>query len=114
MRQGLLLLPLETMAADIWILESVDICRCLYIEREYMEKIKDSIRWLGEKLFPDLPEKKRQRITVQIIAGISLALVCMTGMGIFRYKAVKQLEKYQAIADAYAQLDTILEEEREK
>ena len=38
----------------------------------------------------------------------------MAGMGIFRHKAMKQLEKYQAIADAYAQLDTILEEEREK
>lgn len=79
-----------------------------------MEKIKEFVGWLGEKLFPDLPEKKRQRITVQIIVGISLALVCMTGMGIFRYKAVKQLEKYQAIEDAYAQLDIILEEEREK
>lgn len=79
-----------------------------------MEKLKDSIRWLEEKLFPDLPEKKRQRITVQIIVGISLALICMIGMGIFRYKAMKQLEKYQAIADAYVQLDTILEEEREK
>ena len=77
-------------------------------------KIKDFIRWLGEKLFPDLPENKRQRITVQIIIGISLALICMAGMGIFRYKAVRQLEKYQAIADAYAQLDIILEEEREK
>ena len=109
-----MLLPFETMAAGIRLLESADICRCLYIEREHMEKLKDSIRWLGEKLFPDLPEKKRQRITVQIIAGISLAFVCMMGMGIFRYRAVKQLEKYQAIADAYAQLDTILEEEREK
>ena len=38
----------------------------------------------------------------------------MVGMGIFRYKAVKQLEKYQAIADAYAQLNTVLEEGREK
>lgn len=38
----------------------------------------------------------------------------MVGMGIFRYKAVKQLEKYQAIADAYAQLDIIIEEEREQ
>lgn len=79
-----------------------------------MEKIKDFISWLGERLFPDLPEKKRQRITVQIIVGISLASICMVGMGIFRYKAVKQLEKYQAIADAYAQLDAIFEEEREK
>ena len=38
----------------------------------------------------------------------------MVGMGIFRYKAVKQLEKYQAIADAYAELDIIIEEEQEK
>ena len=79
-----------------------------------MEKVKYLIGLLGEKLFPDLTEKKRQRITVQIIVGISLTLVCMAGMGIFRYKAVKQLEKYQAIADAYAQLDIVLEEEREK
>ena len=79
-----------------------------------MEKIKRFTDWLGEKHFPDLPEKKRQRIAAQIIVGISLALICMVGMGIFRYRAVKQLEKYQAIADTYAQLDTILEEEREK
>lgn len=79
-----------------------------------MEKIKDFIRWFGEKLFPALPEKKRQRITIQIIAGILLAIVCMTGMGIFRYKAVKQLEEYQAIADAYTQLNAALEERREK
>lgn len=109
-----MLLPFEIMAADTRFLESAGICRCLYIERKRMEKIKDFISWFGEKLFPDLQEKKRQRIAVQIIVGISLAFVCMVGMGIFRYKAVKQLEKYQAIANAYAQLDTILEEEREK
>ena len=79
-----------------------------------MKKMKNFISWLGEKLFPDLPEKKRRRITVQIIVGISLALICTVGMGIFRYKAVKQLEKYQAIADAYAELDIIIEEGREQ
>lgn len=107
-----MLLPFEIMAVDIQLLESVGICRCLYIEKRRIKK--DFISWSGEKFFPDLPEKKRQRIAVQIIVGISLAFVCMVGMGIFRYKAVKQLEKYQAIADTYAQLDTILEEEREK
>ena len=40
--------------------------------------------------------------------------ICMAGMGSLRCRAVKQLEKYQAIADDYAQLDTILEEGREK
>lgn len=109
MRQGLRLLPFEIMAADIWLLESAGICCCLYIEeRERMEKIKEFVGWLGEKFFPNLPERKRQRLTVQIIAGILLAIVCMTGMGIFRYKAVKQLEEYQAIADAYTRLNAAL------
>ena len=79
-----------------------------------MEKIKDFISCLGEKLFPDLPEKKRQRLTVQIIVGISLTFVCVAGMGIFRYRAVKQLEEYQAIADTYTRLNAALEERREK
>ena len=117
MRQGLLLLPFEIMAADTrkQIHLNMAVSAAIYIEeRERMEKIKYFISWLGEKLFPDLPEKKRRRIAVQIIVGISLAFVCMAGMGIFRYKAVKQLEKYQAIADAYAQLDIILEEGREQ
>jgi sortase B len=35
-------------------------------------------------------------------------------MGIFRYRAVKQLEEYQAIADAYTQLNAALEYRREK
>ena len=112
-----MLLPFETMAADnrkqIHLI--VALSAAVYREeRKRMEKIKCFISWLGEKFFPDLPEKKRQWITVQIIVGISLAFVCMAGMGIFRYKAVKQLEKYQAIADAYAQLDIILEEGREQ
>ncbi len=112
-----MLLPFEIMAADTrkQIHLNMAVSAAIYIEeRERMEKIKYFISWLGEKLFPDLPEKKRRRIAVQIIVGISLAFVCMAGMGIFRYKAVKQLEKYQAIADAYAQLDIILEEGREQ
>ena len=79
-----------------------------------MEKIKDYIGRLGEKLFPNLPEKKRNRITVQIIVGTTVSLICIIGMGIFRYRAVKQLEEYQAIADAYTQLNAALEYRREK
>ncbi len=79
-----------------------------------MERLKDFITRLGEKLFRNLPERKRNRITVQIVAGIMISLVCMAGIGIFRYRAVKQLEKYQAIADIYAELDIILEEGREQ
>ena len=79
-----------------------------------MDKIKDYIGRLGEKLFPNLPEKKRNRITVQVIIGVAISFVCIVGMGVFRYHAVKQLEEYQAIADAYTQLNAALEYRREK
>lgn len=118
MQQGLLLLPSEIMAADIRSVKSAGICRCFMSltmeERKRMEKIKDLAGRLGERLFSDLPEKKRVRLTVQMIAGIFLAFAAIAGMGFFRYRAVKQLEKYQAIADAYAQPDTVLKEGREK
>ena len=58
-----------------------------------MDKIKDYIGRLGEKLFPNLPEKKRNRITVQVIIGVAISFVCIVGMGVFRYLAVKQLEE---------------------
>ena len=53
-----------------------------------MDKIKDYIGRLGEKLFPNLPEKKRNRITVQVIIGVAISFVCIVGMGVFRYHAV--------------------------
>ena len=79
-----------------------------------MEKIKFYIGRLGEKLFPNLPERKRNRITVQIIIGVTVSFICIVSMGIFRYRAVKQLGEYQAIADAYTQLNAALEYRREK
>ncbi len=79
-----------------------------------MEKIKYLIGRLGGKLFSNLPERKRNRITLQVIIGVTVSLICIAGMGIFRYCAVKQLEEYQAIADAYTQLNAALEYRREK
>ncbi len=79
-----------------------------------MEKIKFFTGRLGEKLFPNLPERKRNRITVQVIIGVAVSLTCIVGMGIFRYRAAKQLEEYQAIADAYTRLNAALEYRREK
>ncbi len=79
-----------------------------------MERLKDFITRLGEKLFPNLPERKRNRITVQVIIGVAVSFVSIAGMGIFRYRAVKQLEEYQAIADAYTRLNAALEYRREK
>ncbi len=79
-----------------------------------MERLKDFITRLGEKLFPNLPERKRNRITRQVIIGVAVSFVSIAGMGIFRYRAVKQLEEYQAIADAYTRLNAALEYRREK
>ena len=79
-----------------------------------MERLKDFITRLGEKLFTNLPERKRNRLTVQVIIGVAVSFVSIAGMGIFRYRAVKQLEEYQAIADAYTQLNAALEYRREK
>ena len=58
---------------------------CIIEERKHMEGLKDFITRLGEKLFPDLPERKRNRITVQVIIGVAVSLVCIVGMGVFRY-----------------------------
>lgn len=51
---------------------------------------------------------------MQIIIGVAISFACIIGMGIFRYRAEKQLEEYQAIADAYTQLNAALEYRREK
>ena len=89
MQQGLLLLPSEIMAADIRSVKSAGICRCFMSltmeERKRMEKIKDLAGRLGERLFSDLPEKKRVRLTVRMIAGIFLAFAAIAGMGCLLY-----------------------------
>lgn len=72
-----------------------------------MEKIKYLIGWLGEKLFPSLPERKRQRITAQIAVGVFLAISSLAGIWICQYREGKQIEKYKTIAEAYAQSGSV-------
>ena len=65
---------------------------------------------LGGKLFPDMEEKKRKQLAGKVIAWFLVALICMTGVGIFRYRAEKELRQFQRIADAYRQIEFILDE----
>ena len=75
--------------------------------REAFETAKEK---LGGKLFPDMEEKKRKQLAGKVIAWFLVALICMTGVGIFRYRAEKELRQFQRIADAYRQIEFILDE----
>ena len=78
-----------------------------------MDKISAAIDWMGKKLFPDMEENRRRDLSVRIAAGILIALICTAGVGIFRYRAEKELRQYQKIADSFRQIDILLEETEE-
>ena len=78
--------------------------------KKVREAVDTAQEKLGEKLFPEMEEKKRKQLAGKVIAGFLIALICMTGMGIFRYRAEKELRQYQKIADAYRQIEFILDE----
>ena len=75
--------------------------------REVFDKAKEK---LGEKLFPDMEKKKRKRLAGKLITWFIVALICMTGVGILRYRAERELRQYQRIADAYRQMEFMLYE----
>ena len=76
---------------------------------QIINKMNAAIIRLGERLFPDMEERKRKRLAVRIAVGLLIALICTAGMGVFRYRAEKQLREYQRIADSFRQLDILLE-----
>lgn len=75
-----------------------------------MNRCKNFTEWILKKLFPDVLQRDRQRITVQIITGVILAVVSIAGMGICHYRAEKQILKYQKIAETYTQTDSAQKE----
>ena len=75
-----------------------------------MDKINSTINRLGKKLFPDMEENRRRELSIRIAAGILIALICMTGVGVFRYRAERELRQYQRIADSFRQIDILIEE----
>lgn len=75
-----------------------------------MDKINSAINRLGKKLFADMEESRRRELSIRIAAGILIALICMTGVGVFRYRAERELRQYQRIADSFRQIDILIEE----
>ncbi len=88
------------------------ICRCgsppqgLLRRRRY-DRMKDLTGKLGKLIFPDVEEKKSRRIVVQVIIGLSVALLSMAGMLFYSHQEVKQRQKFQQIKGAEVTLPEI-------
>lgn len=78
--------------------------------KKVREVVDEAEEKLGGKLFPDMEEKRRKRLAGKVIAWFLVALICTVGVGIFRYRAERELRQYQRIADAYRQIEILLEE----
>lgn len=72
--------------------------------------MKDLIGKLEKLLFPDVEEKKRRRIVIQIIIGLSIALISIAGMLIYGHQELKQQQKFQQIKGTEITLPEIPEE----
>lgn len=59
--------------------------------------MKSLIGKLGKLVFPDVEQKKSRRIMLQIITGISLALISIAGMKIYSYQETKEQQRFQQI-----------------
>ncbi|GFI15913.1 hypothetical protein IMSAG249_01510 [Lachnospiraceae bacterium] len=62
--------------------------------------MKDLTGKLAKLFFPDVEEKKCRRIVVQVIIGLSIALLSMAGMLFYSHQEVKQQQKFQQIKGA--------------
>ncbi len=78
-----------------------------------LKKVREAVdtaeEKLGGKLFPDMEEKKRKRLAGKVIAWFLVALICAAGVGMFRYRAERELRQYQKIADAYRQIEILFD-----
>lgn len=52
---------------------------------------------LGKLIFPDVEEKKSRRIVIQVIIGLSIALLSMAGMLFYSHQEVRQQQKFRQI-----------------
>ena len=70
--------------------------------------MKDLTGKLGELIFPDVEEKKSRRIVIQVIIGLSIAMLSMAGMLFYSHQEVGQRQKFQQIKGAGIPLPEIL------
>lgn len=62
--------------------------------------MKDLTGKLGKLIFPDVEEKKGRRIVIQIVTGLSIALLSIAGMLFYSHQEVKQQQRFRQIKGA--------------
>lgn len=70
--------------------------------------MRDLTGKLGKLFFSDVEEKKGRRIVIQIITGLFIAVLSMTGMLLCSHQEVKQQQKFQQIKGTEITLPEIL------
>lgn len=68
-----------------------------FVRRRRYGKMKDLTGKLGKLIFPDVEEKKGRRIVIQIVTGLSIALLSIAGMLFYSHQEVRQQQKFQQI-----------------
>lgn len=69
--------------------------------------MKDLTGKLAKLIFPDVEEKKGRRIVIQIVTGLSIALLSIAGMLFYSHQEVKQQQKFQQLKGAEITLTEI-------
>lgn len=62
-----------------------------------MNRIRNILDRLGEKLFPEVEDRKRRRLTIQILAGLILVLFSIAGTAAYKHWEAGQMRKFQNI-----------------
>lgn len=71
-----------------------------FVRRRRYGKMKDLTGKLGKLIFPDVEEKKGRRIVIQIVTGLSIALLSIAGMLFYSHQEVKQQQRFRQIKGA--------------
>ena len=69
--------------------------------------MKDLTGKLAKLIFPEVEEKKGRRIVIQIVTGLSIALLSIAGMLFYSHQEVKQQQKFQQLKGAEITLTEI-------
>lgn len=78
------------------------------VKKEAHDRMKDLTGKMGKLIFPEVEERKRRRIMVQIIIGLSIALISIAGMLIYSHQEVNQQQKFQQLKETEITLPEVL------
>lgn len=78
-----------------------------FVRRRHCDRMKDLTGKLAKLIFPDVEEKRGRRIVIQIVTGLSIALLSIAGMLFYSHQEVKQQQKFQQLKGAEITLTEI-------